>query len=389
MINPTHENSTAEREKKRLSPKKQILLLFVLLLTGLPGIQAQSTAKRPIRLAIAGMTHGHIAFILNRPDQGDFKLVGVFEPNQELADRYAQKYHFSPRLIYHDLDRMLDSVKPEAVVAFGSIFEHMAVVEACAPRGIHVMVEKPLATAVEHAERMVTLAQKYHIYLLTDYETSWYPTTAKSFELVNDSDFVGQMKKTVIHDGHQGPKEIGVNKEFLDWLTDPVQNGGGALIDFGCYGANLMTYLMKGRQPLSVTAVTMHYKPDIYPKVDDDATIIVKYPKTECIIQASWNWPFNRKDMEIYGDSGYIIAVDGHQMRLRNRGMNTEHTTRVTSNEIKVYEDPFSYFADVIHGKVKMPDYGLYSLENNLTVVKILDAARESAKSGKTILINK
>ncbi len=80
----------------------------------------------------------------------------------------------------------------------------MAVVEACAPRGIDVMVEKPLATNVAHAKRMAELAEKYHIRLLTDYETSWYPTTAKSFQLVNDSNFIGNIKKVVIHDGHQG-----------------------------------------------------------------------------------------------------------------------------------------------------------------------------------------
>ena len=389
MLKKLKMNKVSGGSKIYFLPVKHVLLIYILLLMGLPDTQAQqSTAQKPIRLAIAGMTHGHIAFILGRPDKGDFQLVGVYEPNTEMAQRYAKKYGFDPKLIYKDLGQMLDQVKPEAVVAFGSIFEHMAVVEACAPRGIDVMVEKPLATNVEHAKRMEELAQKYQIHLLTDYETSWYPTTAKSFQLVNDSSFVGHLTKVIMHDGHQGPKEIGVNKEFLEWLTDPVQNGGGALVDFGCYGADLMTYLMKGEQPVSVTAVTMHYKPDVYPKVEDDATIIVTYPKTECIIEASWNWPFNRKDMEIYGKSGYIKALDGNEMRLRNSEMGGEKAIRVTGKDIPVYEDPFSYFADVIHGKVKVPDYGLYSLKNNLTVVKILDAARESAKTGKTIRLD-
>lgn len=365
--------------------KIKIILISCLIFYLIP----QANAQKPIRLAIAGMTHAHIAFILGRKDKGDFVLTGVYEPNAELALRLSKKYGFNPDLIYNDLGTMLDKVKPEAVVAFGSVYEHMSVVEACAPRGINVMVEKPLATNVEHAERMALLAQKYHIQLLTDYETSWYPTTAKSFQLVNDSTYVGRLKKVVIHDGHQGPKEIGCDKVFLDWLTDPVQNGGGALIDFGCYGANLMTGLMHGQEPLSVTAVTKQYKPDIYPKVDDDAVIIVNYPKTECIIQASWNWPFNRKDMEIYGDSGYIITIDNVNMRLRNRSMTNEKSEVITSKDVNVYEDPFSYFADVINGKIKMRPFDLYALDNNVMVVKILEAARESAKKGKTILLNR
>ena len=51
-------------------------------------------------------------------------------------------------------------------------------------------------------------------------------------------------------DGHRGPKEINVQPEFFGWLTDPVKNGGGALFDFGCYGANLMTWMMDNQRPL-------------------------------------------------------------------------------------------------------------------------------------------
>jgi len=364
---------------------KKLFLIVVLFLMSIPTMNAQTPSVKPIRLAIAGVTHGHTSFILGRKNKTDFQLVGVFETNNELALKRAKQFGFDPKLIYNNLAKMLDSVKPDAVVAFGSIYEHMAVVEACAPRGIHVMVEKPLATNVVHAKRMQELADKNHIFLLTDYETSWYPTTAKSYQMAKDSSFVGNIKKVVIHDGHQGPKEIGCDKVFLDWLTDPVQNGGGALIDFGCYGANLMTYFQSAEVPVSVTAVTQHFKPDVYPKVDDEATIIVTYKKAQCIIQASWNWPFGRKDIEIYGESGYIMADNKNDMRLRNSKMTAEQTIKVTAKDIAVYEDPFNYFADVIHGKIKMTKSDLYSLENNIIVVRILEAARESAKTGKTV----
>jgi predicted dehydrogenase len=358
---------------------------FILLCAALMTFQV-ITPQKPIRLAVAGMTHGHVAFILNRPDKKDFEIVGYFESNKELANELSKKYKLSASLMYSDLAKMLDQVKPEAVVAFGSIFDHLAVVEACAPRGIHVMVEKPLAVSMEHAQKMADLAQKNKIFLLTDYETAWYPTTSQAFKMV-DEKFAGDVKKVVVHDGHQGPKEIGCDKVFLDWLTDPVLNGGGAIVDFGCYGANLMTALTKGEKPVSVTAVTRQFKPQLYPKVDDEATIIVSYPDCQCIIEASWNWPFGRKDMEIYGTTGSIITIDGKDMRVRGAGMQKEELKHVTSGDVAVYEDPFSYFSDVIRGKITVPEYGLYSLKNNIEVVKILDAARESAKSGKNILL--
>ncbi len=360
---------------------KKWLYVFVFLFTG---FTAYGQVK-PLRIAVAGITHGHAGFILARKPMPDMVLVGVYEPNKALALQYAEKYHYSPAIIYSDLDKMLDAVKPDAVLAFGSILSHMEVVEKSAPRKIHVMVEKPLATTVAQAKRMQELAARHKVHILTNYETSWYPSVAKTFQLVHDSGYTGTIRKVVIHDGHQGPKEINVSSHFFEWLTDPVQNGGGALMDFGCYGANLMTFLMQKESPISVTAVTGQYKPGIYPKVEDEATIIVRYPSAQCIIQASWNWPFSRKDMEVYGDSAYLIASDNTSLRLRRHPMSKESVRSITEKDIPVYTDPFTYFFDVIHGKIQVPYNGLYSLENNVRVVEILEAARRSAVTGKTI----
>ena len=117
------------------------------------------------------MTHGHVGWILHREELGDIELVGLAEPNENLAKRLIAKNNLDPDLWFKDLDRMLKEVKPDAVCAFGSIFEHLMVVEKCAPLGIHVMVEKPLAVNMEHANRMKALADKHDIYLLTNYET--------------------------------------------------------------------------------------------------------------------------------------------------------------------------------------------------------------------------
>jgi predicted dehydrogenase len=143
---------------------------------------------------------------------------------------------------------------------------------------------------------------------------------------------------------------------------------------------------MRGEKPVSVTAITSQFKPAIYPKVDDETTIIVEYKTAQCIIQASWNWPYGRKDLELYGDAGYIIAPDRYNLRLRNK-KNSESTEKLTQKESGVIDDPFVYFAGVIRKKIIVSEYSLYSLSNNIMVVRILDAARESAKTGKKIMI--
>lgn len=347
---------------------------------------AQSDDPVPVRMAMVGLSHGHSPWIFNRKDKTDVDLVGIYEPNKELSANYTKRYGLDPKLFYTDLDKMLVETQPEAVLAFGSIFDHLEAVEKAAPRGIHVMVEKPLTYSLEQAQRMENLAKKHDIHLLTNFETSWYASTEKTFQLFQDKDKFGDIRKAVFHHGHKGPKEIGVGKEFLDWLTDPVQNGGGALIDFGCYGANIITYLLEGRKPVSVTAITNTYKPEIYPNVDDEATIILDYGDAQAIIQASWNWPFDRKDMEVYGETGYVISEDKSRMRMKTWGLDEERMS-VFPEDLGVYVDPFSYFAKVIRGRINMEKYSLYSLGNNMIVVEILDAARRSASSKQTVFL--
>jgi predicted dehydrogenase len=91
--------------------------------------------------------------------------------------------------------------------------------------------------------------------------------------------------------------------------------------------------------------------------------------------------------MEIYGETGYIFAENKTDMKIRGKDISSVKQEKITSKDIAVYEDPFIYFADVIHKKITMPEYGLYSLKNNIEVVRILDAARESAKTGKTVML--
>jgi scyllo-inositol 2-dehydrogenase (NADP+) len=185
-----------------------------------------------------------------------------------------------------------------------------------------------------------------------------------------------------VHDGHRGPKEIGCSAAFLNWLTDPVLNGGGALTDFGCYGADLMTWLMDEQRPTSVFAVTQQIKPAVYPKVEDEATIVVTYPQAQGIIQASWNWPFDRKDMEVYGKTGYVLVPRHDLLRVRKAG-GEESQLELPPPASGPLTDQISYLAAVVRGEIQPS--GLSSLEVNMIVTEILDAARESARTGKRV----
>jgi predicted dehydrogenase len=341
--------------------------------------------NKPLRVAVVGLTHAHVHWILGRDNnKGDIEMVGIAEPNRELAERFSKQHKYKMDIVYATMEEMIEKTKPEAVLAFNSIYEHLKVVEYCAPRGIHVMVEKPLAVSADHVNKMLALAKKHKIHLLTNYETTWYSTNELAHSIVMDKKAVGDIRKIVFYTGHQGPIEIGCNKEFLDWLTDPVQNGAGALTDFGCYGANLATWFMNGETPMTVSAVTQQIKPDKYPKVDDEATILLTYKKAQVIIQASWNWPYGRKEMELYGNKGYVFCKTGSKMSVKEDGKKSEEM-----NDLPPLppgrDDPFAYLANVIRGNIQLKPFDLSSPDNNEIVVKILAAAKIAATTGKTI----
>jgi predicted dehydrogenase len=357
------------------SPKR-ILAFLAILLTTLPG-----HGQNILRVGVAGLTHDHVHNIMNQYKKGEVMIAGIAEADPQLVQRYKTTYHLPDSLFYKSLPELLQHTRPDAVLAYNAISEHLGVVELCAPKGISVMVEKPLATTVKDAEHIAALAAQYHIQVLTNYETTWYNTNQQIYEMVNNQHAIGETRKMIVHDGHQGPKEIGCSPDFLNWLTDPVKNGGGAIRDFGCYGANLMTWLMQGKTPIAVTAVTHHIKPAIYPKVDDDAVILLEYADATGIIEASWNWPFSIKDWEVFGTTGYLHALNPEILQER---------TKRTYDSIPVhpaaYRDNLPYLADVLHGKIS-PGNDLSSLPNNLIVVRILDAASRSAREGKRIVL--
>ncbi len=360
--------------------KHPTLVLGLILLTAITGFAAVPAG--PCRLAIVGLDHGHVdGCLADLLARSDVQLVAVVEPKPALAAQYAARFHLPASLLFSDLEQMLRDAKPEGVMVFTSTFDHARVVAACARYGVQVMMEKPLAVSMEHARAMQQAARRSSIHVLVNYETTWYPSHELAYALALRQGAVGELRKLVVRDGHKGPKEIGCPESFLTWLTDPVLNGGGALMDFGCYGADLITWLMRGQRPVGVTAVTQQLKPEVYPKVDDEATIILTYPRAQGIIQASWNWPVGRKDLELYGVTGAIKIADRNTLQ-RQDADGTLHDLKPAPLDPR-YREPVAYFAAVIRGEI--PEHPLSSLETNLIVTEILDAARESARSGRTI----
>jgi predicted dehydrogenase len=371
--------------------KLTLLLIFTFIAMQARGASPGVVPSSPMKIGIIRLVHGHVESflqggaltpaggILNRPD---VQLVGIVEPDQKLFDSYAQRHHLPATLHFRSIQEMVSQSHPRAVLVFTAPSEHRRVIEECAALGVHVMVEKPLAISYKDALAIEDAAKRGKIHVLVNLETSWYASNTEAFHLLKEG-ALGPIVRTVVRDGHQGPQQIAVPPEFLAFLVDPKQNGAGALFDFGCYGANLMTWLMSGEAPLTVSAVTKHLQPDLYPQVDDEADIILNYKNAVSILQASWNWPFALKQMDVYGRTGYAKAIDSERIEVRTAG-DPEGKMLKGRSLAAPYDDPLHYLAAVLNGDIQEGD-SLSSLKNNMTVSEILDAARQSAQTGKSV----
>ena len=357
---------------------------------------AAAPAGTPIRVAIVGLVHGHVQGLLAAlPKNSSAQLVAIVEPDKALAARYAARYHLAGSLFFTDTEQMLNQQHPDAVLVYTTIADHRKIIVEAAQHGISSMVEKPLSTTMDDALAIRAAAREHHVHVLVNYETTWYSSNAQAIKDVRDGT-LGTLRKVVVHDGHEGPKEIGVGPEWLPWLTDPKLNGAGALFDFGCYGADLMTVLRHGETPVSVTAVAQTDKPDLYPNVDDDATVIVRYPGAQAVLMPSWTWTFARKDMELYGTQGTVTTVGPDhlltQLKSAPAGSNSYQSPPSAPAESTApplpadQSDSLDYLAAVLHGQVKA-DGDLSALDTNMVVMQILTAARESAQTGRTITL--
>jgi predicted dehydrogenase len=347
----------------------------------------------PLRVAIIGLEHGHVSGFLNGgsalvPAGGalhrpDIQVVAVVEPRRDLFDSYSKRLHLPETLYFASIGEMAAKIHPDAALVFTSTFGHTAAVEECARHGMHVMMEKPMAVSYKDALAIAKAAKTNHVHVLVDYETTWYGSNTAAHELTSGGGEIGAIRKVVVRDGHQGPKLIHVQPEFFAWLTDQKLSGGGALYDFGCYGADLMTWLMHGEAPQAVTAVTEQLQPDVYPNVNDEADVMLTYKSAIAILQGSWDWPFNVKNMDVYGQTGYVKTIERDRIELRRKGEPEGRVTTATAVPAP-YDDPLHYFAAVIRGEIQ-EDGSPSSLETNVIVSEILDAARQSAATHKSV----
>ena len=352
-------------------------------------------AAEPYKIAVVSMLHAHVWLHLGTMLTGDqVKLVGVSETLPDLIARATREDAIPQRqgatrpavpatLIFADWKKMIDETKPDIVWAFTPTNGHVEVVRYCAPKGIHVIMEKPLAATYQEALEIQTLARKHHILVLTNYGSTWQ-ASQYAVKAAVDSGAIGPVWRLHAVQGHNGPGDPR-KSSFAAWLADPVQNGGGALMDFGCYLV-LWSLGLKG-MPESVYATVQHLKPEMFPKVDDSALIVLNYKDGVAVLEPSWDLPpAERLGSEIYGTKGSIV---GSTIRKANGAATGGRGARQPGDAIAVTPlpperaEPIAYMVDRL--RHKQPLDGPSALDLNVEVQEVLEAAKISARTGRAV----
>lgn len=260
-----------------------------------------------VRIGALGLTHDHVWGNLRALEESDEGvLVAAADPNEELRQQVTQKYPDAQ--VFGSYEQLLDSVDLQAVYVFADNLQGVTLTEMAAARGLHVMVEKPMASTLAGADRMRGAARAAGVQLMVNWPIAWKPALHHAFQLIEEGR-IGEVFQVNYRSAHGGPRELGCSPYFSGWLYDPELNGAGAYMDYCCYGAAMVCWLLG--LPSRVTAVTARLRKEDLP-AEDNAVLIMQHPRALSTSTASWTQIGHLTSYVpmFYGSEGTIVVED-------------------------------------------------------------------------------
>lgn len=337
-----------------------------------------------LRVGVLGLTHDHIWGNLDRLVQlPNAELVGAADPHPSLREKFSQRFGISD--VAEDYYAFLDSHELDAVYAFADNRTSSELAIEALNRGLHAMLEKPMASDLELADRMYAAANLNKKKLMINWPHNWSPRIRTVHKLVKEG-IVGEVFKLRYAGGHGGPREIGCSPIFCDWLYEADLNGVGALNDQGGYGATICRWFL-GR-PSRVMAMGGRLTKDDISDLDN-VVMILRYEKAIAINEASWSWigGFPAAGPLVYGTEGSIAAMSAREpMEVALIKKGDTQLTEIKADPLPDGERSASeYFVKCIDED--RPIEGLVSPAVCRDAQEILEAAIVSIRTGAEVTI--
>ena len=265
-----------------------------------------------LRVGVLGLSHDHVwSNLQTLVARDDAELVGAFDSREELRQKFRGEFEVEAST---DSDSLLNDGRLDAVYIFSSNSEGASLAVAAAERGIHVLIEKPMAASLAQADAMLAAARRTGIRMMINWPFAWWPQLQHALKLA-DEGAIGDLWQVKYRAAHAGPQELGCSPAFCEWLFDPQQNRGGALMDYCCYGACLARVLMG--VPSRVTALTGRFcKENII--VEDNALLAMTYPRGMATAEGSWTQvgKLTSYTTVLYGSMGTLLVEPRDSGRL-------------------------------------------------------------------------
>lgn len=331
-----------------------------------------------LRLVVAGLVHDHVWGMLPQFSRlAGVEIVGAADPNRPLLERIKREY--GVERLFRNYRELFAKVKADAVLICSSNAGSAPIAVEAARRGLHLMVEKPMAATVEQARAMARAARHNGVRLMVNWPLAWNPETVKAMDLVRRG-MIGQVFYARVHMAHQGPKEAGCSKYFWGWLYDRRQNGGGAIIDYCGYGAAVFASLW-GR-PRQVMGVARNLVKPRFP-VDDNAIITAIYGKRIALAEASWTQDPDFHDVLFLGKGGTLETDRG---RLVHSWTKKRHMSHYGAKRLQVKVLPVTRPAA---GRRNGPEHFVHCLRTGKPFIRLCTAevgvaAQEILSAGVT-----
>jgi predicted dehydrogenase len=337
------------------------------------------------RVGVASLVHDHVWGELRRwKDLPNAEVVAAGDVNADLRERVQRDEFGGPKKVYDSWQAMLeaegDNLDIVQIASENNV--HADIVEAAAARGLHVITEKPMAATLEQARRMAKAAEAAGITLFVNWPTEWQPAW-QEFERRLLAGDIGQIRYYKYRSAHNGPKEIGCDPHFVEWLYDAEKNGAGAFMDYCCYGAAMCARFL-GR-PDKATGIRAILAKD-YPLPDDNAIVTLQYPHAFGVLEASWTQTtgYITPNPVAYGAEGAMALQGGNVLLHRSGGggkKGTAETITPPPLEAPRRSGP-EYLIHCLETGTK-PE-GVGSVEVSLISQEILEAGLRAADTGTT-----
>jgi len=349
--------------------------------------------------------HMHMGDLLRMArDNADVEIVGVSDEEPERATRVLDQLGLPKSLLDVDHRRLLERTQPDLAILCPSTATHAEWTEKVAPFGCHVLVEKPFATSVADADRMILALAQTGKQLIINWPLRWYASHVTAKRLI-DEGAIGELIQVHYYDGNRGPlrhladkvvvpEDVSNTEKARSWWYRR-SSGGGSLLDYLGYGTTLGTWFMNGRAPVEVTSMVDH---DAELEVDQHSITIVRYDLPNSGLskfETRWGtftdpWthqPQPRCGFVLVGRSGTIASYD-YEKRIRIQSRDREEGVHVPVDTLSPPSDnPINY---VVHKlRRSEPIDGPLSPTIARIGQQIVDAAVRSKTDKRTVtLIN-